>query len=302
MMKKALAAIMVLAILLTSAMTVSAIPQGTVGKYTPVIDGDRDAAYDQSFSFNIFDQENANKGEGWWSTYGDMDTVADANVWFLWDDAFLYAYVDVLLPQVLDRGKDFILEEDNPWEANSVELWVLWTDLDDDTERVKTSVEPLYGRTWGEGPYFDDVEPNTKKTAKLTPTGYAAEFAIAIPPAYLKDGGKVKFTLQINHFDGEGTIPVGQQIQASGDQGVDNAAVLTLGAAIAIAAPEPEPEPEPEPTEAPAVAPAVEVTPEPTAPAVVAPPQTGDNTMIFALGLLAFAGMLAYAYSKKKKI
>lgn len=300
MIKKASAAFMVLAILLTLTTIVSAIPSGTVGKYTPVLDADKDPAYDQSFSFNIFDQENATKGEGWYSTYDSMTTVVDANVWFLWDDAFLYAFVDVLLPEVPDRGKDFILDEANPWEANSAELWVLWTDLDDDTERVKTSIDPLYSRTWGDGPYFEDIEPATKKTAKLTPTGYAAEFAIAIPPEYLKDGGKIKFTLQINHFDGEGTIPVGQQIQASGDQGVDLASVLTLGAAIVIAEPEPETEPE---TQAPSEVPAVIEPPPPTeAPpaAVAVPPQTGDYSVLLALGLFTLAGAGVLVYKKKK--
>ena len=301
MIKKRLAMVIVLMMLFTLAIPVAAKePNGTIGKYTPVIDAVKDPVYDQSFSFNIFDQNNANKGEGWWSTYGDMETVVDANVWFLWDDAFLYAFVDVLLPEVLDRGKDFITDESNPWEANSVELWVLWTDLDDDTERLKTSVEPLYNRCWGDGPYFDDIEPATKKIAKLTPTGYAAEFAIAIPPSHLKDGVKIKFTLQINHYDGEGTIPVGQQIQASGDQGVDYASVLTLGAPIVIAAPEPTPEPEPQ-TEAPAAAEAppapVEVVP------VVVPdvPPTGDNSIFIVLGLFIAAGVAVSVLKTDRK-
>ena len=289
-MKKAIAILLTIA--LTLLMTVPALAvTGSIGKYTPAIDGDKDEAYSQSFSFNIFEQDNANRGEGWWSTHGVEATNADANIWFLWDDSFLYAYVEVLLSEVLDIGKDYITDSDNPWESNSVELWVLWGDLDEAGDRVKTSVEPLYGRTWGDGPYFDDIEPNTQKSAKLTATGYSAEFAVAIPPAFLKEGGQVRFTLQVNVYDGEGSIPVGQQI-GGGQHDVDLAPLLTFGAPIVIAAPEPEPEPEPE---APA---AVEEAPVVAAPAPVpVAPRTSDSAS--AIVVLLTLAACAFAVTKR---
>ena len=291
MIRKVLAAVIILALMLTPMFTVSAEPTGTVGKFTPVIDGDRDAAYEQSFSFNIFDQYNANRGEGWWSTHGNQSTDADANIWFLWDDAFLYAYVDVIISEVLNIGDDHILTHDNPWEANSIELWVLWDDLYNANDRLKTSIEPLHSRKWGDGPFFEDIEPGTQKIAKMTPTGYCAEFAIAIPSAFLKDGVQMKFTLQVNVFDGEGSIPVGLQIQ--GDS-VEDVPVITLGAPIVIAAPEPEPEPVQE--EAPVVAAVVEAAP--VAPA--AAPPTSDAVALMGVLALASAGGLTLFARKRK--
>ena len=302
MLKKSLAMFVILTVILTMALPVAAVPTGTVGKFTPVIDGEKDEAYGQSYSMNIFEQDNATKGEGWYSTSGDMATVGDANIWFLWDDSFLYAYVDVLLPEVLNRDDDYIKDDPNPWEANSIELWVLYTDLDMDADRLKTSVEPIHNRTWGDGPYFEDVEPGTKKIAKMTSTGYCGEFAIAIPAEYLKDKNNIKFTLQVNHYDGNGTIPFGQQIQGSGDQGVDLAPVITLGAPIVIAAPEPEPEPV---VEVEAVAEVAPVEAAPVAQVEVAPvaaPVTGDSlAIVMLLAAVAFAGIVTVKKTQRVK-
>ena len=294
-MRKAFLTLISIALILSLAIPAmpvfAAVPAGTVGKFTPQIDAEKDEAYNQSFTFNIFDQDNATKGEGWWTTYDSQTTVADANIWFLWDNSFLYAFVDVLIPEVVNRGEDFIKTENNPWEANSVELWVLWADLDSAEERVKTSVDPLYNRSWGDGPYFEDIEPNTKKVAKLTSKGYAAEFAIPIPAANLKEGGKVKFTLQVNHYDGKGTIPVGQQI-GGGQHDVDLAPLLTFGAPIVIAAPEPEPAPVVEEAAAPVIVAEVAPAPAPVAVAPTAVPPTGDTALILLAIALIGAGVI----------
>jgi hypothetical protein len=300
-MKKLTAIFLVAVLLVSMSIPVFAEPAGTVGKFTPEIDGEKDAAYSESFSFNIFAQDETNKGEGWWSTHGNQSTDVDANVSFLWDDQFLYAYVDVIQSEVLNIGDSHILEHDNPWEANSIELWIIWGDLDFSDERLKTSVEPLHNRTWGDAPggvpgglSFEDVESGTQKIAKLTPTGYSGEFAIAIPAAYLKEGGQFKFTLQVNVWDGEGSIPVGRQLQGN----IDNVAVLTLGEAIAVAV-EPEPEPEEEP--------AVEEVDlgtgggEAEAAPVIAPP-TGDNIIFIIAGFAALILTAAVVIRKQKRI
>jgi len=293
MVKKILAAIIILAMMFALTIPVMANPNGTVDKFTPVIDGDRDEAYNQSFSFNIFDQHDAERGEGWWSTHGNTSTDTDANIWFLWDDSFLYAYVEVIQSEVLNIGDDHILNHDNPWEANSIELWVLWDDLYTAGERLKTSIEPLHNRKWGDGPFFDDLEPETQKIAKLTPRGYSAEFAIPIPSAFLKEGGQIKFTLQVNVFDGEGSIPVGVQIQ---DGTVFDVATLTLGAPIIIAEPEPEPEEDlgadgGDPDELPAAV----VVEAPPAPA----PQTNDAAAL--MGIVSLIGASGFSVFMKKR-
>jgi len=285
-MKKTIAILLIIALSAFMVLPALAAPEGTVGKFSPTLDGVKDEAYDQSFSFGIFDQESADKGEGWYSTYGDTETTMDAKIYYLWDDKFLYAFVEVTMDNLTDAGKDFIMDADNPWESDAVELWFLWDDLDDNTDRVKTSVEPFHGKEWGDGPFYDDIAPNGKAVAIMTDKGYNAEFQIAIPSDFLKDGVQIKATLQVNDHNAEGTIAVGQQI---GD--TDIASVLTLGAPIVIAVPEPEPEPEPEAPAA--VEEAPPATPAPAPAPAPAAPKTGDGAS--ALFILIFLAAGAFA-------
>jgi hypothetical protein len=250
----------------------------------------------------MFDQDDLTKGEGFYSTFGEPETKMDAKIYYLWDDKYLYAFIEVIMDNVTDAGKDFILDSDNPWESDSVELWFLWDDLDDSAERMKISTEPFHNKLWGDGPQFDDVAPGSGAMTAFTDKGYNAEFRVAIPPAFLKEGGKLKATLQVNDHSADGTIAVGRQIQA-GD--IDTVAILTLGAPITIAAPEPEPEPETAPP--PADVPAVVVEEAPAAPAVdpgaaATAPQTGDPAILIILGLFAAAslGMSIYRFDRKK--
>ena len=300
-MKKAIAVLLIIALSAFAAMPALAAPTGSVGKFSPTLDAEKDEAYGQSFSFGIFDQEGTTKGEGWYSTSGETATSMDATISYLWDDKYLYAFVEVIMSNVTDAGEDYIVDSDNPWESDSIELWFLWDDLDDASSHIKTSVSPFYGKQWGEGPDFEDIEANSQKIAKLTDKGYNGEFQIAVPPEFLKEGVQIKATLQVNDYNSDGTIAVGLQI---GD--TELSSVLTLGAPIVIAEPEPEPAPEPEPE--PAVDDTamgggdenVHIEAEP-APAPVAVPQTGDTSIIVMIGLLAVAGM-AVSVLKKKKI
>lgn len=299
-MKKAISVLLIITLALFMAVPVFAVPEGTVGKFSPALDGAKDEAYDQSFSFGIFDQEEAIQGEGWYSTSGETVTSMDAKIYYLWDDKYLYAFVEITSNEVMDAGKDLIMESDNPWESDCVELWFLWDDLDDNINRMKISAEPFHGKEWGDGPFYEEVAPNSKRMAVISDKGYNAEFQIAIPAEYLKDGGQIKATLQVNDFNADGTIAVGQQIGNT-----DNSAVLTLGAPIVIAEPEPEPEPEPDPVvddtamgggeENVHVEAVQEPAPAPTV------PETGDASVVAILGLFVAAG-LAVSVLKKKKI
>ena len=305
MFKKVLAAIIVSVMLLVLAVPVLAAPEGKVGKFSPTLDAIKDPAYDQSFSFGMFDQEDMTKGEGFYSTFGDTATSMDAKIYYLWDDKYLYAFIEVIMNNVTDAGKDFVLDSDNPWESDCVELWFLWDDLDDSAERLKISTDPFHNKLWGDGPLFDDVAPNSSAATTFTDKGYNAEFQIAIPPAFLKEGVQIKATLQINDHSADGTIAVGRQIQG-GD--IDSIAILTLGAPITIAAPEPEPEPVPEPVvddtasgggEA-ADAEIVVAVPLP-APVPETTPKTGDQTIWLILGLFAAAGLGVSVYKLDRK-
>jgi len=287
-MKKLLAAVLVLTMLLFSAISVSAVD---TGKYTPVIDGEKDAAYDKSFSFGIFEQEGVEKGEGFYSTYGDTETKGDARAYFLWDDKFLYIFVEVKDDTLTDAGSDYVLNTDNPWESEAVEMWTLFEDLDDGSLYNKTSVELFSNRFWGEGANFDDmVALGSKAVAKKTADGYNAEFALAIPGG-LKAGRQIKTTLQVNDFSSEGTNAIGKQINSGNS---DELTVLTLGAEIAAEKPA-EPEPKPVVQEVPAV-----VIETPAAPVVTPPaPKTGDVTALMCVISLLSAG--GFSILRKKR-
>lgn len=267
-----------------------------VGKSTPVIDGEKDAAYDKSYSFNIFDQENVDKGNGWYSTFGDTATSMDATIYYLWDNSFLYAFIEVQTEKLTDAGESYIKDSDNPWESEAIELWFLWTDLDDSAERVKISVDPLYNKSWGDGPYYDEVSAGSNAVAKVTDKGYNAEFAVKIPANYLKQGGQIKATLQINDRFADGTVAVGQQIASGGTNDVGVAPILTLGAEIVIA---PPPAPEPAPTEAPQPEPVAVVENVPAAPIAAAAPQTSDGASVILLMLALSGASLAAAFKKR---
>jgi len=296
-MKKTVKTILILTLAVLLTLSVSA-KTGNIGKFTPVIDGDKDAAYDKSFSYGIFEQEEVTPGEGFYSTYGDTETKSDARAYYLWDDKFLYVFVEVKDNTLTDAGSDYVLDVDNPWESEAVELWCLFEDLDDGSLFNKTSIELFSNRFWGEGANFDDmVALGSKAIAKKTATGYNAEFALAIPGG-LKDGQQIKVTLQVNDFSADGTNAIGKQINANN---TDELIVLVLGAEIAAEkAPAPEPKPEPEPEKIPETpAPVIDVPVVTPAPAPAAP-RTGDLTILLSvISMLGASGMLV-AKNKKR--
>jgi hypothetical protein len=280
---------------------------GTAAKYTPVVDGVKDDAYTQSFSFNLFDQPGTEKGHGFWSTFGETATDTNANMYFLWDDKYLYVYVEVLKKNLTDAGNAFVMGEDHPWESECVESRFLWTDLDDASDHLLLSVEIFSKRLFGQvsGPYWDDmIKAGTHMEAKQTSTGYGVEYAITIPN--MKEGMKIKAALQVNDFSDQGTNAMGMQMK---DDNVDELPIITLGAPLAVAAPEPEPvapvvqedisaqgggtENVHVPAPAPAPAPAV----------TAAVPPTGDFTAIIwtITALTCLGGMSIMSGLKKKR-
>jgi len=210
----------------------SPLPNGMAKKRTPAIDAaNKDPAYIQSFTFNIFDQEKAKRGSALWATHGKTENLTDAKISFLWDEEYLYAFVEVVLWEdtVQNIGEDYILKQNNPWKSNCIELFLLWDDFNDiENKYLKLSVEPLYNREWGCGCMYDDIAPKSKATATLTDEGYNAEYKIAIPPKFLKEGRQIKVALQVNHFDGEGSVIIGRQIFGS----AESLPTFTLGSAI----------------------------------------------------------------------
>ncbi|MCL2517844.1 MAG: hypothetical protein FWF15_04705 [Oscillospiraceae bacterium] len=266
---------------------------GTIGKYTPVLDGEKDEAYDQSLKLNLFTDQGIPVGEFFHSEGSAPDkNNIDANAWFLYDDQFIYVYVDVADPDLFDIGKATFDSRPNNYQSDSVELWFVFGDA---FSYIKFSAvafgHGMFGDQDGSAVAADVLKPLGFDTAVKTGTaGYAVEFKIPITQYGLKAGDTIYFTLQLNNMDKDGNLAVsGKQLQNMG--GADNASALTLGAPIIIVVPEPEIIEEEEPP--------AEVE-SPSVPTVVTPsPATGDITVLFGImSLISAGGLLTF---KKKR-
>lgn len=244
-------------------------------KGTPVIDGAKDAIYDQTVSVKC--------GETFYNT-GDMDGNADATVYILYDDKYLYLYAEVIDDDVVAADPANLADGSTAWIRDVVELWIDASGNDDNL-RGKFSID-FEGNI-----FFDDSRTpiDVKKTfgkAKIIPGGYSVELAVEFPAEYaLKAGNSVGIAIQVNDFHADETV------SAMGSQNTsDN--ILKLGAPVIPVEPEPEilvetaAEQETEANTAP--------------PAVNAAPQTGDVTIIFSVISLLGAGGI-FAFKKRKQ-
>jgi len=270
---------------------------GTARKYTPVVDGIKDEAYGQSFSFNIFDQYSCEKGQGFWSTYGGTDTDLDANMYFLWDNTYLYVFVEVSKNNLKDAGADFVLGEPHPWESDCVEPRFLWGDLDDPSGMLTLSVEAFHKRIFGQANNEDlwnkMMAAGTHIEVVKTNKGYNVEYAITVPN--MSEGMKIKAALQVNDHSDDGTLGVGLQMKPDN---LDEAPVITLGAALEIAPPKAEVEIQAEVVQ---VAPAVVETPASAPAPAVTTPKTGDTSIFMMLIAITMAcGVLVF--TKKRTV
>ncbi|MCL1858991.1 MAG: hypothetical protein FWF92_07120 [Oscillospiraceae bacterium] len=292
-MKKLVTVLLIISLMVF--MTLPALAAGTIGKYTPVFDGDKDEAYDKSLKFNLYANQDLDAGEAMYCDGGDDINAADANTWILYDDEYLYVFAEIKDNDLVDIGMDAFKEETNPWQSDACELWF---SFDEDNETwIKFSTIAYGLGTWGqEG--FDFVMSGDEPAqngydaiVKMNPDGYTAEYKIPIKKYGIKEGSQIYYALQINNLRSDGSLIIsGRQLQNSGD--IDNAAILTLGGEIIIEVPA-EPEPE-EP------APANE-TPQDVVVSVPAPaqsPQTGDMSVLLIFAML---GLVAIGIKTGKK-
>ena len=293
-MKKAIAALLIFALAALMAVPTLA-TTGSIGKYTPALDAEKDEAYDQSISVNLYAGQDLDTGEIFHSEGDAPDSNSgDATAWFLYDDDYVYIYVEVKDSDVFDIGKDLFDSRENNYQSDSIELWFVFGD----EPFVKYSTVAYNHGSFGqEG---DDLmyggsaeELGYGAVSKIISGGWAAEYKVPIKKYGLKQGDTFYFTLQHNNMDsGENLVVSGRQLMNGGE---DAASALTLGDPIVIAAPEPEPEPEPEP------APAEEAPAPPVADVPVATSPTTGNVELFAIFALGLAAILCYAGAVAKK-
>ena len=151
----------------------------------PVIDGEMDAIWSKTPEVSTDIWVTGNSG-------------ATAKVRTLWEDGYLYVYANVTDSKLSKASP-------NVWEQDSFEIFVdqnnAQTDAyqaDDAQFRVNFENEQSYG-----GAASAD---NFTTATKVVPGGYVVEAAIKLDPAFIKEGAKIGFDLQVNNDeDGNGT-------------------------------------------------------------------------------------------------
>lgn len=182
-----------------------------VGKATPtLIDGVMDPAYKLSFSRNLFSQthqgvdkpaEQQTKGWAFWSTLerAPVETKTDANIYYLWDDTALYAFIEVTWGAIKGETTEaayFNLPD--TWMFSGV--WLYLQNLPNG--KPASSVVKLGFEAYGRGikAKLDALPDDTLKQgitykAKKTTKGYNIE--AKIPMKNMKKDMKISVALQV---------------------------------------------------------------------------------------------------------
>lgn len=152
---------------------------------TPVIDGDREAAWNGTHELTT-DR---------WVTGMSGST---ARVRTLWDDGHLYVLAEV-------KDSKLSKKSGNAWEQDSIEIFI-------DANNAKTEgYEPDDGQYRINFDNATSVNPDSSKgnlvsAVKRTETGYIVEVSIAWPGTAPKAGDTIGFDVQVNNDeDGDGT-------------------------------------------------------------------------------------------------
>ncbi|MCL2775549.1 MAG: CBM9 family sugar-binding protein [Oscillospiraceae bacterium] len=296
-MKKAITALFIFSLAAFMILSVSA-AGGTIGQFTPTVDGVKDAAYDQSVKVNLYADQGVDVGDpNIYNSGGDAANAANADAWILYDDTNMYVFVSVTDPDMVDVGAQFFADNINGWQSDSCELWFAFSD--DSSTWIKFSTDGYGHAIWATvsdtGTSTDmgnsDLVPlGYKAVVVKTAAGYDAEYQLPITSYGVKQGSQLSFTYQLNNLRSDGSEVVsGLQLQGGG---FDSALVLTLGAPVIIAPPEttvPDTTAAPAATDVPAAA---ETT---AAPQVTPAAQTGDPIMLIILTAAVSAGGILFA-------
>jgi len=261
----------------------------TILKGTPTVDGIKDDIYSQSVSVPV------TINDTFWSS-GDLVGTDTATMWLLYDDKYIYVYVEVKDGDGLTPPDPAYTKDDpNPWQNENAEIWV--------DESGQGDYASKFSMVYDGSRYYyimdanSAIDPN-KVIAKAGKTdgGFTVEMAIEMPAAYApKEGGKIGITYQVNDHHDDGSTS-GQGNQKPGDF------IYTYGAAVvapATTAPTTTAAPE---TTAAAVAAPETAAPDTAAPAVVqTAPTTSDNLpVVLALSALSITAAVILRSLKKK--
>ena len=274
----------------------------------PVIDGVRDAIYDEGLHIPVRNPH---------SNTPDGGLGGGADAWLLWDDEALYIFMQVDVVSFFSPDFYEQIQVDAPWELTTVEVLIDFSNQGTANSYVfqfRLNDRGFPNVTPGaENPVLhgEDALQFAQTASVRTDNSYTAEFridlaAVAASGVYIgspiaagKAIGLYLFSQEI-HENGDEALFISNPTDRSGNWQPDLYDYVILGDMVVGAAPA---EPEPEPADdAPAPAEA-EVTPAVAAAEADKPaPPTADPVTLLVLGsLVSAAGIAAVARKNKRK-
>ena len=163
---------------------------------TPTIYGKVDEIYKSSLTLE------AGKGKNAYET--DWND-ANGNIYFLYDDKYLYICADIKDDDVLSKGEVY-MKSDNPWQNDCCEFRL---SLDGGTTTIKVGIDAYGIRAYGLKADEKKVDyKNIVFKTTHTDTSYVIEAAIPCTEGILdmKSAGKLGFKLKLNDLTKDDTI------------------------------------------------------------------------------------------------
>ena len=221
-MKKFAITIILAMLMLLTALPLSAHDKVTNAEWgTPVIDGTKEAVWDNAQSIHVAEETIADVG----------DETAVADVWSLWDGDYVYFYA-----VITDKTVDAQLKDD-AWNQDAMgfmidyaykrEEGVSFRDLGDASYAGYVNVCAVEGtKNYPEAPTIFGIQKyidGTKSYCKLTSTGYEIEIQIPLLYKEYKAGDKIGYEICLNNSTGGGER-ASQTVwsYADGDNGNDS--------------------------------------------------------------------------------
>lgn len=203
-MKKFVFPVILAMIMLLTALPLFAHDEVTYADWgKPVIDGTKDAVWDNAQKIHVADEAITDVGDG----------TATADVWSLWDGEFVYFYAEII-----DKTVDAQLKDD-AWNQDAMGFMidysylrdqpgVSYRDLSDKAYAGYVNVCAVEGtKNYPEAPTIFGIQKyidGIKSYCKLTSTGYNIEIQIPLLYKTYNAGDKIGYEICLNNSVGDG--------------------------------------------------------------------------------------------------
>jgi len=176
----------------------SSTADGVIKRGTPSIDGKLDSKYTRSLALKDLGTADNAYGTDWWYT-------CTADVYFLYDNTYLYICAVVDDDDVLTKGESFATGY-HPYQNDNIEFRLSLNG--DETETVKVSVDAYGYACYGLTAHYSMIDySRIKYCTTYSDTQYIVEVAIPHTQGYYADlltVGALGFTYQLNDINTNG--------------------------------------------------------------------------------------------------